>query len=307
VTEEVAVAYGIQFDEAQFDPYRVMAVSHTWADHPLLQLGSLVDLARRLDAKGSIRSHDGQVKAGTNFSTAPEQHPAKLSPVQTIEQIEKAGAWMALHHVQQDDLYRKLVDDILDEVRPRVEKKDPGMFGRAGWIFVTSPNAVTPYHMDHEHNFILQCIGNKTLHVWNPLDRDVVTERSLELFHGKLSRELVVYKEEHQPRAYTFALEPGMGGYMPSTSPHWVKNGDGVSITISCTYYTRAIRRRKLLHRGNHKLRSMGINPSPVGENQMRDGLKASVFGAGQALTSMLKRRSEATMRPAYAEEGPLY
>jgi hypothetical protein len=302
------VAHGIQFDEEKFDPYQVMAVRHTWADHPLLQLGSLVDLARRLNERGSIRSHDGAVTAGTSFTTAPQKHPARLSPVETIEQIEKAGAWMALHNIQQDDLYRTLVDEILDEVRPRVEKKDPGMFGRAGWIFVTSPGAVTPYHMDHEHNFILQCAGRKTLNVWNPLDRDVVTERSLELFHAKLSRELVIYKEEHQPRAYTFALEPGMGGYMPSTSPHWVKNGDGVSITISCTYYTKAIRRRKLLHRGNHKLRELGLTPAPVGQNALRDGVKGAFFGAGQAMTRLLKRQSPAVGTPPYAPGGqPLY
>jgi hypothetical protein len=302
------VAHGIQFDEAQFDPYRVMAVRHTWSDHPLLQLGPLVDLARRLHERGSIRSHDGAVQPGTSFVTAPKEHPARLSPVETIEQIEKAGAWMALHNIQQDDLYRTLVDEILDEVRPRVEGKDPGMFGRAGWIFVTSPSAVTPYHMDHEHNFILQCLGKKTLHVWNPLDRDVVTERSLELFHAKLSRELVIYKQEHQERAYTFALEPGMGGYMPSTSPHWVKNGDGVSITISCTYYTKAIRRRKLLHRGNFKLRELGLIPAPVGSNALRDGVKQAFFGAGQAMTRLLKRQSPMVGTPPYAPGGqPLY
>ena len=139
---------------------------------------------------------------------------------------------MALHNVQNDPLYRTLVDEVLDYVQPRVDKKDPGMHDRAGWIFITSPNAVTPYHMDHEHNFILQVRGKKTLHVWEPLDREVVTERSLELFHAKHSRELVQYREEFQRRARVFDLEPGMGGYMPTTSPHWVKNGDGVSITV---------------------------------------------------------------------------
>jgi hypothetical protein len=298
---------GIEFDEAEYQPYQVMAVRHTWSDHPLLQLGSLVDLARRLNERGAIRTHAGAVQPGTSFVTAPEQHPPRLSAVQTIEQIEKAEAWMALHNIQQDDLYRTLVDEILDEVRPRVERKDPGMFGRAGWIFVTSPNAVTPYHMDHEHNFILQCLGRKTLHVWNPLDRDVVTERSLELFHAKLSRELVLYKEEHQPRAYSFALEPGMGGYMPATSPHWVKKGDGVSITVSCTYYTKAIRRQKLLHRGNHKLREMGMEPAPVGKNTVRDGMKGAFFGMGQAMSRVLKRQSPGAPTPPYAGSGPLY
>jgi hypothetical protein len=181
------------------------------------------------------------------------------------------------------------------------------MFGRAGWIFVTSPNAVTPYHMDHEHNFILQCLGKKTIHVWNPLDRDVVTERSLELFHTKLSRELVIYKEEHQGRAYSFEAEPGMGAYMPSTSPHWVKNGPGVSITISCTYYTKAIRRRKLLHRGNFKLREMGMNPTPVGQNAVRDGMKGAFFGMGQAMSRVLNRQSPNLPTPQYAPGGPVY
>src|SRR4051794_2212713 len=99
---------GIQFDEEKFDPFKVMAVRHTWSDHPLLQLGALVDLARRLDEKGSIRAHDGAVAAGTNFSTAPADHPTKLSAVETIAHIEKAEAWMALHNVQNDPLYRTL-------------------------------------------------------------------------------------------------------------------------------------------------------------------------------------------------------
>jgi hypothetical protein len=99
-----------------------------------------------------------------------------------------------------------------------------------------------------------------------------------------------------------------MGGYMPSTSPHWVKNGDGVSITISCTYYTRAIRRRKLLHRGNFKLREMGLNPSPVGKNALRDGMKEAFFGMGQAVQRVLKRQSPGVPTPPYAGGGsPLY
>ena len=37
-------------------------------------------------------------------------------------------------------------------------------------IFVSSPGAVTPFHMDHEHNFILQIRGNKKLYTWDPMD-----------------------------------------------------------------------------------------------------------------------------------------
>jgi hypothetical protein len=299
-------SHGIRFDEAAFDPHRVMAVRHGWSDHPLLSLGKLMDLARRLAARGAVRAHDDKADPSTDFATAPMTHPAPLSPEETIRNIEKAGAWMALHNVQNDPEYRRLVDDVLEDVRPRVERKDPGMYGRAGWIFITSPGAVTPYHFDHEHNFILQCLGRKTLHVWEPLDREVVTERALELFHAKWSREGLVYREAIESRAHVFELEPGMGGYMPSTAPHWVKNGDGPSITASFTYYTRAIRRTKRLYRMNHLLRRLGLEPRPVGESRMRDETKHALFRAQEALRAIAALRSPIARSPAYAVDVPL-
>ena len=106
----------------------------------------------------------------------------------------------------------------------------------------------------------------------------MVTERSLELFHARSSRELVVYREDQQRRAHVFDLEPGLGGYMPQTAPHWVKNGPRVSVTLSVTYLTDATRRRALLHRGNHLIRSRGLRPAPVGESPVRDGVKLAAL-----------------------------
>ena len=63
------------------------------------------------------------------------------------------------------------------------------MCHRAGWIFVTSPGAVTPFHMDDEHNFILQIAGRKRLYVWDPQDRSVVSDLGQELFHARHSRD----------------------------------------------------------------------------------------------------------------------
>ena len=269
----------VTFDTDAFAPLRIMAVEHRLIDHPLLQLSKLFELGKRLDAKGSVRSHNDQASPATSFTHAPETHKAKLSAEETIRRIEEAQAWLALHNIQQDDEYRTLVDEVLDSVRPRVEAKDPGMCYRAGWIFITSPNAITPYHMDHEHNFILQIHGKKTLHVWDPLDRAVVSERSLELFHAKRSRELVTYRDEYLAKARVFQLEPGLGGYMPLTSPHWVKNGDNVSVTVSFTYYTNLTRQRETLYRGNHTLRALGLTPAPVGDQlSVRESAKHLAF-----------------------------
>jgi hypothetical protein len=280
---------GIKFDTGRFDPMHIQPVRHELMEHPLLQLSSLTELAKRLEPRGLVRRHNGSAKPDTDFKAAPELLPTKLSALETIQNINDADAWMALHNIQEDPVYRKLVDEVLDYIRPMIEDKDPGMCHRAGWIFVTSPGAVTPYHMDHEHNFILQAHGKKTLHVFDPLDRTVVTERALELFHTQHSRELIAYKEEYERAATVFELDAGMGGYMPTTAPHWVKNGDGVSITVSFTYYSASTLRRKLLHKGNYVLRKLGVEPSPVGESPLRDGAKEVAFKTHLAAKGVLR------------------
>src|SRR4051812_48582576 len=100
---------GIQFDEASFHPQKVMLVRHTWADHPLLQLDNLIALATRLNERGAIRAHNADANFHTSFTEAPKSHPTKLSALETIKRIEEAQAWMALHNIQNDELYRTLV------------------------------------------------------------------------------------------------------------------------------------------------------------------------------------------------------
>jgi hypothetical protein len=268
---------GIAFDLSSFDPMRIMPVRHALQEHPLLQLPQLIELCARL---GRVRYHDDRARAGTDFSSAPQTHPVHRPAVDIISDIENAHAWLALHNIQEDAQYRVLVNEVLDSVRPMIEAKDPGMHARAGWVFVTSPHAVTPYHMDHEHNFFLQIRGSKTAHVFPPTDRGIVSERCLELFHHEWSRELVTYDEAFERRATVFELTPGMGGYLPQTAPHWVKNGPEVSITVSFTYHTEAMRARELLHKANYKLRKLGLQPSPVGQSALRDALKLKTFRA---------------------------
>jgi hypothetical protein len=281
----------ITFDIEQFRPLHIMPVQHALVGHPLLTLESLSELAKRLESRGSVRAHNDAALPSTSFNYAPDSHPISSSLNETLRNIERSKAWLALHNIQNDPLYRTLVDDVLDSIRPAIELKDPGMCHRAGWIFVTSPRAITPYHLDHEHNFILQVQGRKHIHVFDPLDRTIVTERALELFHMKLSRELVAYDASFEPKAYVMDAAPGMGAYMPSTAPHWVQNGDEVSITVSFTYYTRETMRLKSLYRANYALRRVGLSPEPVGRSRMRDEVKRALFLTEQKVLRSLDRR----------------
>jgi len=275
---------------SSFDPWQIQTLTHALADHPLLQLDALVELGKRQQARKLVRTHSGQASAGTSFADAPNLHPNVRSAADTLAGIASANAWMSLLNVQADPIYRQLVDDLLDEVRPVVDAHDPGMGYRAGWIFVSSPGAVTPFHIDHEHNFIMQIRGTKRLYVWDHRDRVAVPERGQELFHDQHSREGVVWSEALRPRARVLELAPGLGGYMPSTTPHLVENGDRPSITISFTYYTDATRQRELLYRGNARLRRLGLRPRPVGESPRADAVKHAVLSGYATARGAIRR-----------------
>jgi hypothetical protein len=271
--DPAATAPYIELAGGTFDPWRIQSASHRLCDHPLLQLNALVDLGERLESKGSIRSHSNAAKPGTPFNSAPDLFPNVRSAPETVRSIRDAKAWMSLLNVQIDPAYRTLVADVLDSIKPLVDQYDPGMCHRAGWIFISSPGTVTPFHFDKEHNFIMQVHGRKRIYVWDHDDTIVASEHSRDLFHHRHERYLLRWKEEFRERAHVFDLEPGQGAYMPSTSPHMVENGDGPSVTISFTYYTDATRRDSSLHKAHALLRRVGITPPPVGRYPVMDAL----------------------------------
>lgn len=276
-----AVEPYIDMDALVYHPWCVQGVRHRLCEHPLLQLPRLVELGARLEVQGRIRTHANDATAGTPFNSAPQLHPNRRSATQTLSGIGEAKAWMSLLNVQTDPAYRELVGMVLDSIRPLIESRDPGMCYRGGWIFVSSPRTVTPFHFDKEHNFILQIRGHKRVYVWDPDDMVVASEHARDRFHQCHQRDLLCWSEEFRERAHVFDLEPGQGAYLPSTSPHMVENGDAPSITMSFTYFTDATRRDALLHKTHELMRLAGFAPPPVGRIPMFDSLlHAGVTGS---------------------------
>ncbi len=294
----------VEMDWSTFDPWCIQAFRHRLMDHPLLQPDQLVALGGRLEAQGRVRTHSNDVEAGTSFNNAPRLHPNRRSAIETLEHIGEAAAWMSLLNVQTDPLYRTLVDEMLDAIQPAVEVVDPGMSYRGGWIFVTSPRTITPFHFDKEHNFLFQVRGRKTIHVWDHNDTDAASEASRDRFHACHERDLLVWRDDLRQRARKFVLKPGQGVYMPSTSPHMVENGDEPSITMSFTYYTDSTRRDSLLHRTHYHLRQWGITPPDVGSRPMLDGVLhgvASTISGARLLARRIAGRRIRSDRAPYA------
>jgi hypothetical protein len=185
---------------------------------------------------------------------------------------------MVLKHIEQDPEYKRLLDETLDEVAPLVNDREGGMDKREGFIFLSAPGSVTPSHIDPEHNFLLQVRGWKEMHVGSFGDADTEQEL-LERYYSGGHRNLE-WKPEH---ATTYRLDPGHGVYVPVHAPHFVRNGDSVSVSLSITWYTPAIERAARVHALNARLRKLGISPVAPGRRAASDQAKA---GAAKALAA---------------------
>ena len=113
-------------------------------------------------------------------------------------------------------------------------------------IFLTSPHRVTSYHIDRECNFLMQVRGDKEISVFDRNDRDVLPEAELETFWSK-DNNAGDYKPQYQDRAHVFVMRPGTGVHIPVNSPHWLKNGNNMSISLSVSYQYKDIRRKYVL------------------------------------------------------------
>ena len=72
-------------------------------------------------------------------------------------------------------------------------------------MFVASPNIVTPYHIDHEMNFLFQIAGEKDVCLFDPSDRELLPEEEIERFYfGEVTG--LPYPEHLQQRGRTFRL-----------------------------------------------------------------------------------------------------
>ena len=166
-----------------------------------------------------------------------------------------------------------------------------------GFIFISAPPSVTPFHIDRENNFWLQLRGRKTINVWDRMDREVVAAADVENFIVSRSLEKVRLKDEFRGRSFEFDTGPGDGVYFPSTTPHmtrtdtrWARPGDGVSISIGINFYTDTTRRHANVHAFNKVLRRLGMTPRSPGTSDWADGLKYPLGRMAVNLKRLLRR-----------------
>jgi len=256
-------------------------IEHRLTSHPLFQLDRLLELASALPPE-CIEYNAGSIP----MSIAHEQTPMNgLSAEETIRRISECKSWLVMKYVERDREYQDLLYRCLEEVKEHSEALVPGMCNGQAFIFITSPGSVTPYHIDPEHNFLLQVRGGKTVHQYDGRERTLLSEEHLENFYADRGRN-IEFKPEFDEKSWVYDLQPGQGLHFPVTYPHWVQNQDEVSISFSITFRTPDLDRRRSLYQLNGKLRNWGISPSPVGSRPLRDSLLFNGYRVIRKLTA---------------------
>jgi hypothetical protein len=273
-------------------PLKPFGIRHMLSGHPLLTLPRIAQLAAELP-RDRIEYNSGAV--------AVSQDPDKvkrvdLDPVEIVEQIQTAGAWMVLKRIESSAEYRQLLEDALMSVaRARGFKslEDAEFQQIEGFLFVSSPNSTTPFHLDSEDNFFVQIHGEKFFRVYDNEDRVIADDDAIE--HSLTKHRNLKYDEAYKPRGIEFHLFDGDGCYVPYKWPHWVRTANEYSISLAITWRSKAVHRDIDLQYCNAMLRDLGYPQKAPGRNPAWDAVKLACYRTGVALVRPL--RSSETLR----------
>ncbi len=147
------------------------------------------------------------------------------------------------------------------------------MHRREAFLLLSSPHAVTPFHMDPEHNILMQIRGAKTMRIYPSSDYSIVTPELHERYHEGGHRSLE-YCEAVEAAGENFDLAPGEAVYVPVKTPHHVRVAEEPSLSLSLTWRSRWSDADAHLHRMNAMLRRRGLRPPPPGAAPARDKVK---------------------------------
>jgi hypothetical protein len=234
-------------------------IRHRLADHPLLTIEALSALAGRMRPETIEYVTATDLPLGIRREDLPENG---LSVQQTLANIDQCGSWVLLRDIEQDPAYAALLEDVLGQIAPLIEARTGPMMKLRGYIFVSSPRAVTQLHFDPEYNILFQARGAKTMTLFPAADPEIIGGPFFEQYFAGGQRYLP-WKEDWAARGQPISIVPGEAIYVPIFAPHWVQTHDDVSISLSLTWCGEWSIEATEAHLFNRWARRMGLSPAP--------------------------------------------
>ena len=263
----------IPFDDAF--PGGSVGFAHDLHLDDRLTLAAVADLADRLPRRSVIADSAAQPLL------SPQSGPPRGAlerPGDVIRDLQNANAWLTLLNVEDDPGMAELMNTYLDQLASGLSArrgKRVKMRKRVAFVFVSSPNSVTPIHFDIEHSLLMQVSGCKTVSIgrWeSDAARRHEFDRYWDNSHGRI--------ENLQPEEAEYTMTPGRAVYIPPGTPHWVHNGPAISVSVTLTYFPAATVRENRVEDFNAHLRRRHLRPREPGHSAAVDIAKSSAMGA---------------------------
>jgi mannose-6-phosphate isomerase-like protein (cupin superfamily) len=257
-----------------------------------LTLAAVADLADRLPRQSVIADSAAQPLL------SPQSGPPRGAlerPGDVIRDLQNANAWLTLLNVEDDPGMAELMNTYLDQLASGMSAKRGKrvkLRKRVAFVFVSSPNSVTPVHFDIEHSLLMQVSGRKTVSIgrWaSDAARRHEFNRYWDDSHGRI--------ETLQPEEAEYTMTPGRAVYIPPGTPHWVHNGPDISLSMTLTYFTAATVRENRVEDFNAHLRRRHLKPRDPGRSAPVDIAKSYAMGAW-AMGRRLRSAAVGTRQP---------
>lgn len=203
---------------------------HELAHHPLLTLPALAEAARELPGQHVER----RVAHAANGSDFAMDASGRGDVADIIRSIETSDNWIMLRFVEQLPRYRDLLQGLIAELDPTISPLTGPSLSLKGFIFISAPGTLTPFHFDAEYNILFQIAGNKDFVTYPPAPPFLSRDRR-EAYH-RAGENMLPWQDDFEALGTVHPLAPGDALYVPHASPHWVRAGSAPSISLSITW-----------------------------------------------------------------------
>lgn len=264
---------------------------HKLLGHPALTLANLGVALPALPANQVMYSQ-GLLRNGDDFERTFKQKPKDRTLEQTIEEIRVSDAFIMVRAPEAHASFAALKRELLADTEEIIKARGIGTkaIDAELYLFIASPNSVTPFHIDRNSTFLMQFQGTKTVHVFDQWDERVVSAPASEAYMAFANTKLP-WSSEIDALGTPFVFSPGEALHIPFVSGHHVRNGaDDVSISMSIIFNTDQSMEWRNALAFNHRLRKMlatlRAEPTAVGGGSWRDSTKAQLERTWQMVRS---------------------
>ncbi|RZI86278.1 MAG: transcriptional regulator [Rubrivivax sp.] len=266
---------------------------HRLMGHPAL---SLENLGRVIPAlpKDQVYYSSGLLSKSDDFDRAHIEHGNGLTIEQTIENIRTSDSYIMVRSPEVDASFMPVFKELIGDVGALIRRQGVGdeVVNPKLYLFIASPNSLTPFHIDRYSTYLMQFRGSKEVKVFPPGDERVVTDVECENFMAHEGPR-PTWKPDSDALGTSFHFAPGEALHIPFVAGHYVKNGaDDVSISMSIIFNTRETAHRIRALMFNQRMRptmaSLGVKPSSVGAHPSVDVIKSQTYRAASWLARSL-------------------